>query len=310
MKVISIVLLAIAGTAAAQADMSMAADNMGDMSMAAGKMGDMSMAADNKEGKPMGDMSMAADNKDGKPMSTKAMCNKMFRLEGLEKLAANQTLLNEVTKNNATRADAIKDKAKKAETELKALKDNSTLVTECGKIASYRKEKRDCGKMHRLERLEKIAANQTLLNEVTKNNATRADALKKKAEESKAALETLQKNATLTAFCAGEKDKQTCHGIKGMQKMVENSKNQTFLDSKFKGNQTKIDAYKKRATKTEEKLKTLESNSTLMDICKKETQNGNGGGRTSSPSNGGASLQAFGVSTSIMALFAAGLLLL
>ncbi|EHA47620.1 hypothetical protein MCOR02_007075 [Pyricularia oryzae] len=278
MKLLNIVLLAIAGTAAAQADMA--------------------------------DMTMAADKKDGKPMSTKAMCNKMFKLEGLEKIAGNQTLLNEITKNNATKADDIKDKAKKAEPELKALQDNSTLVAECGKYAAYRKEKRQCGEMHRLERLEKIAGNDTLLNQVTKNNATKADDLKKKAQERKATLETLQKNTTLTAFCAEQKDKQTCRSMKGMQKMVDNSKNQTFLDTKFKGNQTKIDEYKKKATKTEERLKTLESNSTLMDICKKQTQGGSGGGRTSSPSNGGTSIQAFGVSTSILALFAAGLVLL
>ncbi|KAI6355680.1 hypothetical protein MCOR25_008124 [Pyricularia grisea] len=294
MKLISIVLLAIAGTTAAQPDMS----DMSGMDMSGG----------------MGGGGMGGDKKDGKG-GIMATCNKMFKLEGLEKIAANETLLNKITRNNATRADAIKDKAKKAETELKTYQSNSTLVTECGKIAAERMEKQQCNEMHRLEQLEKIAGNDTLLNEVTKNNATRADDLKKKAEERKATLETLQKNTTLTAFCAGETDKMTCIQMKGMEMMVSKASNQTFLDAKFKNNQTKIDDFKKKATKIDEKLKSLQSNSTLMDVCNKmkDSKGSDGttnGGRTSSPSNGGASIQPFGVSTSIVALFAAGLLLL
>lgn len=252
------------------------------------------------------DASTTDSKKDGKSMSTKAMCNKMFRIEGLEKLAGNTTLLEMKTKNNSTKIDAIKAKATKEAAELKTLQGNATLVAECAKIKATRKEERQCAHMHRLERLEKIAGNATLLASVTKGNTTKADDLKKKATDRKAALTTLQGNGTLTAFCAGVKDKQTCRHMKSLTKEVEHSKNQTFLDNRFKSNATKIDAFKKKAAKAQEMLTKLQANSTLMDICKKQTTGGNRG----SPASAATSVQAFGVSASIMALFTAGMLML
>lgn len=60
---------------------------------------------------------------------------------------------------------------------------------------------------------------------------------------------------------------KTCSFVKKLQKEVDLSNNQTALDTKFKGNTTKIDAFKAEMTKMQAKLDALAANSTLMDTC-------------------------------------------
>jgi hypothetical protein len=51
-------------------------------------------------------------------MSTKAQCNEVMKFTQLVDLANNQTKLDKASKNNATKADAIKAKASAAATSL------------------------------------------------------------------------------------------------------------------------------------------------------------------------------------------------
>ncbi len=113
-----------------------------------------------------------------------------------------------------------------------------------------------------------LVANATELSDAkTKNNATRADELKAKAASHAAALAALQSNSTLTAFCSVEKTKATCHSMKTLEKEIELGANQTALDAKFKGNETKIARFQQQVERAKTKLAVLQGNETLSNAC-------------------------------------------
>ena len=200
-------------------------------------------------------------------MSVKAQCGEVAKLTKLTELANNQTELDAKTKNDAAKATKIKDEATKEAPKLAALQANATLMTQCNQIFSVEATERDCGKIAKLEKLNDIVGNATKLDEHTKNNATKAAELKAKASADAGTLAALQSNATLTAFCSVEKTKEDCKAIKSLQKEIDLAGNATALDDKFKGNQTKIAEFQKRADKAKTKLAALQANATLTSEC-------------------------------------------
>lgn len=100
------------------------------------------------------------------------------------------------------------------------------------------------------------------------NNQTKIDAFKTKATAVKADLAALQGNATLTSFCSVQDTKHACHKMAWIQKQEAMAKNQTWLEAKFKGNETKVKAFQDRAAKWQTQLDAMMKNATLMDACK------------------------------------------
>jgi hypothetical protein len=199
--------------------------------------------------------------------SAMAQCREVARLTNLMELAANQTRLDKVAHNNATKEEAIKSKASAAASTLSALQANATLMATCNQVFAVDQMRESCAKMAAMEHLETLVANATRLSEVTKNNATKADALKAKASADASALASLQGNATLTQFCSVETTRETCRAMNQMQKTVAEAANSTWLEAHFKGNETKITAFKDRAAKEQTKLAALQGNSTLTSAC-------------------------------------------
>lgn len=142
--------------------------------------------------------------------STEAQCKRFLKGEKLVKIAANDTLLAEVTHNNATKIDLIKKKAAEVQPKLDQAKQNATLMTACDGIRAVQHENGQCRYMTGMEKLEKLVANETALNAVTKNNATKADKLKQIAQNGMAKLGELQKNTTLLQYCSVRTEKGEC----------------------------------------------------------------------------------------------------
>lgn len=163
--------------------------------------------------------------------STKSQCNQVSKLTKLVDLAGNSTKLDKVTKGNATKAADIQAKASQASTKLTALQGNATLMTACDQIFAVNDMEDACDKMKGLEKLNALIANQTALDAATKGNTTKADAIKAKAQSKAADLTAMQSNTTLTSFCAGVNDKQSCQAMKQLSKEQEFAKNTTALVS-------------------------------------------------------------------------------
>lgn len=56
------------------------------------------------------------------------------------------------------------------------------------------------------------------------------------------------------------------------QKMADLAKNQTALDAKFKGDETKVQQFQAKVTGFQAKLDAMMGNATLMDTCKTMAQ--------------------------------------
>ncbi|EFQ28205.1 hypothetical protein CGRA01v4_11803 [Colletotrichum graminicola] len=222
--------------------------------------------------------------------STEAQCKRFLKNERLVQLAANDTLLAEITNNNATRIDFIKKKAAEVQPQIDTAKQNATLMATCDQVRAIQQENGQCRFMKRMERLQKLVANETALNEVTKNNATKADKLKSWAQQGQAKLTQLQGNQTLLQYCAAMTTKGDCKKMNRLSKIVALSKNDTALNDKFNGNTTKIENFKAKAAKKEAQLNEMMNNSTLMSVCKqlKDGKGGNSGngGKTDGTKNG------------------------
>lgn len=178
-------------------------------------------------------MASVAIAKDGNSTSTKSQCKQVSKLTKLMDLAGNSTKLDKVTKGNATKAADIQAKASQGATKLTELQSNATLMTACGQIFAVQDTEDACEKMKGLEKLNALVANQTALDAATKGNTTKADAIKAKAQEKAADLTAMQGNATLTSFCAGFQDKQSCKSMAKLAKEQEFAKNTTALVSSF-----------------------------------------------------------------------------
>ena len=103
-------------------------------------------------------------------------------------------------------------------------------------------------------------------------NQTKIDAFKAKAKEAETQLTALQGNATLTSFCAAQKTQGDCRLMARWQKMADMAKNQTALDAKFKGDETKVQEFQAKVTGFQAKLDAMMGNATLMDTCKTMAQ--------------------------------------
>jgi predicted nucleic acid-binding Zn-ribbon protein len=189
-------------------------------------------------------------------------------------------------------------------------------MTACNQIFAVEDMQDDCDTISEIEKLNTLVANQTALDAKTKNNATKADALKTKVAAMQDELTTLSSNTTLTTYCASLKVASTCSTMSKLQKEVDMAANATALDAKFNGNATKIANYQAKAAKAQTKLTAMQSNTTLADTCASlksttgaatDTSNT---GTTTNASSDAVNVRPVGAMVSLAALFFAGVLLL
>lgn len=179
----------------------------------------------------MASVALAKDGNNTDGTSTKSQCKQMSKLTKLMDIANNQTKLDKVTDGNTTKADEIKAKAQEKMADLTTLQSNTTLMTACSSIFAENDMEDACDKMQGLQKLNALIANQTALDEKTKGNTTKADAIKAKAQEKAADLTAMEGNTTLTSFCAGLNDKQSCKSMAKLAKEQEFAANTTALVS-------------------------------------------------------------------------------
>lgn len=179
----------------------------------------------------MASVAIAKDANKTDGTSTKSQCNQVSKLTKLVDIAGNSTKLDKVTKGNATKAADIQAKASQASTKLTELQSNATLMTACDQIFAVQDTEDACDKMQGLQKLNALIANQTALDAKTKGNTTKADAIKAKAQEKAADLTAMEANTTLTSFCAGLSDKQSCKSMAKLAKEQEFAANTTALVS-------------------------------------------------------------------------------
>jgi hypothetical protein len=81
----------------------------------------------------------------------------------------------------------------------------------------------------------------------------------------------MQANTTVVSTCAiisaAQDTEDSCSEIESLQKSVDLAANQTALESKAKGNATKIAALQSKASTAATKLTTMTSNTTLVSAC-------------------------------------------
>ncbi|KKY36537.1 hypothetical protein UCDDA912_g03447 [Diaporthe ampelina] len=219
----------------------------------------------------MASVAIAQDNNNGNDTadgtSTKSQCKQVSKITKLMDIAGNSTKLEKITGGNATRAADIQAKASQASAKLTELQSNTTLMAACDQIFAVEDTEDACEKMQGLEKLNALIANQTALDEKTNGNTTKAELIKAKAQEKAADLTAMQSNATLTSFCAGFNDKQSCKAMAKLAKQQELAANTTALNEKFNGDADKISKFQAKLTSKAEKVNALMSNSTLMDTC-------------------------------------------
>lgn len=215
----------------------------------------------------MASVAIAKDGNNTDGTSTKSQCKQVSKLTKLMDIAGNSTKLDKVTKGNATKAADIQAKASQMSTKLTELQSNTTLMTACDQIFAVQDTEDACDKMQGLQKLNALIANQTALDEKTKGNTTKADAIKAKAQEKAADLTAMESNTTLTSFCAGFSDKQSCKAMAKLAKEQEFAANTTALNAKFNGDADKISKFQAKLTSKAAKVNALMSNSTLMDTC-------------------------------------------
>lgn len=163
--------------------------------------------------------------------STKAQCKQVEKLTFLTDVAANTTKLDKITKGNATKAADFQAKAAAATTQLQTLQSNATLMTACDAIFAVQQMSEQCGEMASIEKAQKIVANSTALDKVTKGNTTKADAFKAKVAAKADTLTTLQANTTLTTYCAALDTKSSCKAMAKLAKEQAQATNTTALVS-------------------------------------------------------------------------------
>lgn len=215
----------------------------------------------------MASMAVAQDNNKGNNNSTKSQCKQVSKITKLMDIAGNSTKLDKITDGNTTKADQIKAKATEMAPKLTELQSNTTLMAACTQIFAVQDTEDACEKMQGIEKLQALVANQTALDEKTKGNTTKADLIKAKAQEKAADLTAMQGNATLTSFCAGLQDKQSCKAMAKLAKQQELAQNTTALNEKFNGDADKISKFQAKLSSKAEKVNALMSNQTLMDTC-------------------------------------------
>ncbi|KAJ4406841.1 hypothetical protein N0V91_004271 [Didymella pomorum] len=164
--------------------------------------------------------------------------------------------------------------------------------------------KKSCQKMRKLDALSQIAANQTKLDAWVaqgKLNTAEVDALKAKAANATAELQTMQSNTTLVSECAvvnaERKSVNQCMQMKMLTKLAALAGNETAMtafEEKKKLNETGIEKLKTKIAEAQTKLKDMQSNTTLTDFCtqRAQQQQQKGGDSTDSSSDGTSTSQA------------------
>ncbi|KAF2249197.1 hypothetical protein BU26DRAFT_505266 [Trematosphaeria pertusa] len=132
-----------------------------------------------------------------------------------------------------------------------------------------------CRKMAKLEKLTALAANQTKLDAMVakgKLNQTEVDAIKAKAANVTSELQTMQANTTLVSTClvvdAHQKVVGECKQMNKLTKLAALANNQTAMDAFMqKKNITDMTKLQAKIANATTKLKTLQSNTTLTNLC-------------------------------------------
>ncbi|TPX09126.1 uncharacterized protein E0L32_001611 [Thyridium curvatum] len=192
-------------------------------------------------------------------------CIEIRELTRLINIANNATRLNRTTHGDATKAAAIKAEASKAAPTLNDLKGNSTLVASCQQFFAHEDMVERCVRMHYYERLEKLAANATLLDHKFHGDAARISAVKAEATADASKLSRLSSNATLTQFCAARRDHARCLELEKLQKEVDKAQNAT--STRGGAGADKTHKGQAEASSAAARLDALKSNTTLVNYC-------------------------------------------
>jgi hypothetical protein len=137
-----------------------------------------------------------------------------------------------------------------------------------GKADAVEKE---CDEITKLEKLERLVANATALDEKTHRNATKARELEAKASAQATRLAALKGNATLVKDCAiiaaADKLHHDCKELSRLERFVKFASNKTAVEEKTKGNATKAAKLNAEEPKAAAELNKLEGNMTLVGLC-------------------------------------------
>jgi hypothetical protein len=196
-------------------------------------------------------------------------CKEISHLAEFVERANNKTELARMSKNDPSKAADIQAKAQGAEEKLQTLETNATLVAACQPYFGQEEMEQMCFTLRALERLEELASNQTELDAITDNNATRSQAIQAKATEAASTLATLQSNTTLTAYCEIEDTKEACREIQKLQHELDFSASMVSLSDRFEddsGNQSAV--FQAVAAALAEALTEVKSNATLTATCR------------------------------------------
>jgi hypothetical protein len=142
--------------------------------------------------------------------------------------------------------------------------------------------KKSCKKLRKLSALSQIAANQTRLDAwVTegKLDTAEVDALKAKAANATAELQTMESNTTLVSECAifnaERKSINQCKRMKMLTKLAALASNETAMtafEQRKRLNETGIEKFKAKIAEAQIKLTDMQSNTTLTNFCAQRAQ--------------------------------------
>jgi hypothetical protein len=211
--------------------------------------------------------SVAAKDNSTKVVSETDQCKEVTSLTKFVSFASNTTMLDMITKENATKVAEIQAKASTASAKLQTLTSNSTLMSDCQVEFAQEAEDDMCQQTFLLQRFVTFAANMTAVASATKNNATKIAAIELKASDAASKLQTLQSNSTLQAACPAVMQKDECKAMDGLEKFVALTNNQTKLEKLAKGNETKVAKLEEMGKAAQMKLSAMQGNATFMAAC-------------------------------------------
>ncbi|CDF44002.1 hypothetical protein BofuT4P106000011001 [Botrytis cinerea T4] len=194
-------------------------------------------------------------------------CKEMLKLNALVQLASNQTKVDAITGNNATRAASLQAQASAASVKLTELQSNTTLMFDCAVIDSAIMTNSSCNQQFLLQKFVDFAANQTLVSATVNNDMTKVAEIELKASDAADKLQTLQSNATLQAACPAVFMADECKMVVALQKVANLAMDDAKLSKIAKGNSTKEANIKAAASVASMQVMMLEANTTLMAEC-------------------------------------------
>ncbi|KAF2635768.1 hypothetical protein P280DRAFT_522885 [Massarina eburnea CBS 473.64] len=169
------------------------------------------------------DTSASAKGNGTKGNSVNKMCKQMAKLTKLTELASNQTKMDALVskgKLNDTEVTSLKSKAAEAETKLKTMTSNSTLVSECAVVDAHQETIGQCKQMKGLSKLASLASNQTAMDAWVakkKLNDTQVTKFKDQISKAQTKLDSLNGNTTLTDICSKETSQKGASGTGATQ---------------------------------------------------------------------------------------------